>query len=123
MNAQPSPLGATPRKLLHVGCGPSTKRDTTPAFDTPLWHEIRLDINPEVQPDVVGTMLDMQAVPDASIDAIFSSHNIEHLYPHDVPRALSGMRRLPYFDLWALCTKQGVPEAELRALAGNYLPR
>jgi predicted SAM-dependent methyltransferase len=37
-----------------------------------------------VQPDVVGTMTDMSAVATGSIDAIVSSHNIEHLYPHEV---------------------------------------
>ena len=28
---------------------------------------------------MLGTMTDMNAVDDASVDAVFSSHNIEHL--------------------------------------------
>ena len=47
-----------------------------------------------VNPDIVGTMTDMSAVPDTSVDAIFSSHNIEHLYPHDVPKALTEFKRV-----------------------------
>ena len=51
--------------------------------------ELRLDIDASVQPDVVGTTTDMSAVADGSVDALFSSHNIEHLYPHEVALALA----------------------------------
>lgn len=80
--------------VLHVGCGP---RDASPLhaiFRQPGWQELRLDIDPAVQPDIVGSMTDMQAVPDASVDAIWSSHNIEHLEAHDVARALTEFRRV-----------------------------
>jgi SAM-dependent methyltransferase len=88
------------KTFLHVGCGPQyfdsvTKIPNRPiGFDVESWHELRLDINPEVRPDVVGTMTDMSAVPSASVDAIFSSHNIEHLYPHEVPIALAEFKRV-----------------------------
>lgn len=58
------------------------------------WSEIRLDIDPSAQPDIVGTMTDMSNVESASVDAIYSSHNIEHLYPHDVPVALLEFKRV-----------------------------
>ena len=80
--------------FLHVGCGQNTKVRTTRAFNTPEWTELRLDIDPAVVPDIVGTMTDMRAVADASVDAIYSSHNIEHLYPHEVPLALAEFRRV-----------------------------
>jgi len=80
--------------LLHIGCGPKRKDKTTAAFNTPDWHEIRLDIDPCVQPDVIGTMTDLSAVASESVDAIFSSHNIEHLYPHEVPLALAEFLRV-----------------------------
>ena len=50
-----------------MGCGPKHK-DRTP-FATQNWREIRLDIDCGVQPDVIGTMTDMKAVVDASVDA------------------------------------------------------
>jgi SAM-dependent methyltransferase len=84
----------TEHTLLHVGCGPSRKADTTQAFNTPAWRELRLDIDPSVEPDIIGTMTDMSAVADRSVDAIFSSHNIEHLYPFEVPVALREFRRV-----------------------------
>jgi SAM-dependent methyltransferase len=36
----------------------------------------------------------MSAVKSASVDAIYSSHNIEHLYPHDIPLALAEFLRV-----------------------------
>ena len=80
--------------LLHIGCGPKRKDKTTKGFNTPEWTEIRLDIDPSVSPDVTGTMTDMSAVASESVDAIFSSHNIEHLYPHEVPVALKEFLRV-----------------------------
>ena len=68
--------------FLHVGCGPKRKEKTTRGFNTPNWAEIRLDIDPSAAPDITGTMTDMSGVASASVDAVFSSHNIEHLYPH-----------------------------------------
>lgn len=88
------------KTFLHVGCGPLhrdpvTQQPSRPqGFDLNSWHELRLDINPAVNPDVVGTMTDMSAVPTGSVDAIFSSHNIEHLYPHEVPIALAEFKRV-----------------------------
>lgn len=80
--------------FLHIGCGPKYKDRTTPGFNTDAWREVRLDIDPTVAPDVVGSMLDMAAVASGSVDAIFSSHNIEHLYPHEVSVALAEFRRV-----------------------------
>jgi predicted SAM-dependent methyltransferase len=82
------------KSFLHVGCGRKRKDRTTRGLNTSEWSEIRLDIDASVQPDVIGTMTDMSAVATASVDAVFSSHNIEHLYPHEVPLALSEFLRV-----------------------------
>ena len=88
--------------FLHVGCGPQNQSRTP--FAGKNWREIRLDIDQAVQPDVTGTMTDMKDVDDASVDAIFSSHNIEHLYPHEVPLALQEFRRVLKPDGFVLLT-------------------
>jgi len=80
--------------FLHVGCGQKSKSKTTRGFANDAWTEVRFDINPDAKPDIVGTMLDMASVKTASMDAIFSSHNIEHLYPHEVPVALNEFKRV-----------------------------
>ncbi len=82
------------KTFLHVGCGPKYKNRTTAGFNTPDWHELRFDIDRSVNPDLVGTMTNMSAVESESVDAVFSSHNIEHLYPHDVPVALAEFKRV-----------------------------
>ena len=80
--------------FLHVGCGRLRKAQTTQGFDTPDWTEVRLDIDPAVKPDIVGTLTDISAVAEASMDGLYSSHNIEHLYPHEVPVALAEFHRV-----------------------------
>lgn len=82
------------KTFLHVGCGPKHKDETTGGFNTDEWTELRLDINEDVAPDIVGTILDMSAVADGAVDALFSYHNIEHVYAHEVPIALAEFRRV-----------------------------
>lgn len=82
------------KTFLHVGCGPKRKDQTTRGFNSPDWNELRLDIDASVKPDIIGTMTDMSAVASESVDAIFSSHNIEHLYPHEVEVALKEFTRV-----------------------------
>lgn len=83
------------RQFLHVGCGPVETCPWLPkAFKSPEWKEIRLDIDERVNPDVVASMTDMPNVATASVDAIFSSHNIEHLMFHEVRQALSEFYRV-----------------------------
>ena len=90
--------------FLHVGCGPKRKERTTRGFNTAAWSEIRLDIDPSVSPDVIGTMTDMASVSSGSVNAVFSSHNIEHLYPHEVPLALAEFMRVLTSDGFAVIT-------------------
>lgn len=92
------------RNFLHVGCGPKHKNQTTKGFNSAEWEEKRLDIDAAVKPDVVGTMTDMSAVSSGSMQGIFSSHNIEHLYPHEVPVALAEFFRVLADDGFAVIT-------------------
>ena len=83
------------RRLLHIGCGPRHQANTHPTFHDPgQWAETRLDIDPNAKPDIVASMTDMSMIDREQFDAIFSSHNLEHLYPHDVPTALAEFRRV-----------------------------
>ena len=81
------------KTVLNVGCGPRGRPHGFAGFDQG-WTELRLDIDPAVAPDVVGTMTDLAAVATGSVDAVVSSHNIEHLYPHEVPLALAEFVRV-----------------------------
>jgi predicted SAM-dependent methyltransferase len=85
---------STEQVFLHVGCGPLSKPHTTQTLAGPGWREVRLDIDPRMMPDILGTMTDMTGVATASVDAVFSSHNIEHLFAHEVPVALAEFSRV-----------------------------
>ncbi len=122
------------KTFLHIGCGPKRKNQTTRGFNTDEWTELRFDIDESVNPDIVGTMLDMSAVSDASVDAVFSSHNIEHLYPHEVPLALAEFKRvlkpggfvvITCPDLQSVCAlvaEDKLTEAAYTAPAGPITP-
>ena len=97
-------MALTMRSFLHVGCGPKHKDRTTAAFASPDWLEIRFDIDPNAKPDLVGTMTDMSAVQTGAVQAVYSSHNIEHLYPHEVPSALAEFYRVLNEDGVAVIT-------------------
>jgi predicted SAM-dependent methyltransferase len=120
------------KTFLHVGCGHKHKDRTTKALLT--WNELRFDIDESVKPDLVGTMTDMSSVPSESVDAVFSSHNIEHLYPHEVPVALSeflrvlkpeGIAVITCPDLKSVCTliaEDKLTDAAYTSPAGPIAP-
>jgi len=92
------------KKFLHVGCGQATKARTTPGLNTDAWQEVRFDIDKDCAPDIVGTIVDMSGVATGSMDAIFSSHNIEHVYPHEAPLAIREFARVLTDDGFVVLT-------------------
>ena len=91
------------RRLLHVGCGPQNKWSLK-GFATHEWEEVRLDIAAGVKPDIIGKLTDMGAAPRRSFDAVFSAHNIEHVFAHEVPLALGEFHRVLKRDGFAVVT-------------------
>lgn len=92
-----------PKQVLHVGCGSATIERMTSGFRQG-WKEIRFDINPSVNPDLVGTITDMAAVTDESVDAVYSSHNVEHVYSYQVASVLKEFRRVLKSDGFLVVT-------------------
>ena len=90
--------------VLNVGAGPRVSGKLHVGFASGHWREIRLDIDPAVDPDIVSSATDLSQFGDASLDAIWSSHNIEHLYAHEVPVALAEFVRVLRPDGFALIT-------------------
>ena len=46
----------------------------------------------------------MSAIEDAFVDAVFSSHNIEHLFVHEIPAALAEFKRVLTPDGFVIIT-------------------
>jgi SAM-dependent methyltransferase len=108
------------RLVLHVGCGPPVEDNLHERFRTPEWRELRLDIDPLVRPDIVGSMVDMgDVVPSASVDAVWSSHNIEHVFAHEVPRVFGEFLRVLRPGGFALVTTPDLQRAAERIASGR----
>ena len=83
------------RRVLHVGCGAPNPAKLPEAFFPPgAWSELRLDIDPGVDPDIVASITEMPMVATGSVDAVWSAHNLEHLASHEVPVALAEFHRV-----------------------------
>ena len=95
--------------VLHVGCG---REQVHSLFRDGRWRELRLDIDATVAPDIVASLTDMQTVADMSMDAVYSSHNLEHLYAHEVPVGLREFLRVLKPTGFALI---GVPDLQAAA--------
>jgi SAM-dependent methyltransferase len=91
-------------KFLHVGCGRMTKANATAGFNTDDWREVRFDVDPDCAPDIIGTIVDMSGVPGDSFDAVYSSHNLEHVYPHEVPHVIREFSRVLNGDGFVVLT-------------------
>jgi SAM-dependent methyltransferase len=88
------PLGDPPggrKTILNIGCGMKGENALPAEYQTPTWREIRIDIDPNVQPDIVA---DMTHLGQVKADAIWSSHQLEHLAAHEVMVALEECRRV-----------------------------
>jgi SAM-dependent methyltransferase len=92
----PAQSAAASRKkiVLNVGCGYPARQGLHTSFHGDEWREVRLDIDSGVSPDIVCSITDMQPVGTGSIDAVWSSHNLEHLQRHEVPKALDEFMRV-----------------------------
>lgn len=120
------------KTVLHVGCCPYNPAKLHKTFHGPGWRELRLDIDPRVAPDIVASMTVLPLAGQA-VDAVSSSHGLEHLCAQEVAVALGEFHRVlkpdgftaktlgnalvhagfaqarvsrSGFDLWALATKQ-----------------
>lgn len=86
------PAAATSWVFANVGCGPRGSVETPAFFNS--WRELRVDVDPRVEPDVIGDLTDLSALADNSLDALYGAHCLEHLYLHEVPRALTEFWRV-----------------------------
>lgn len=107
------------KKYLHVGCGASNQSRLLNIFPEAEWQEVRLDIDPSVKPDIVASMTDMSVVETQSFDALFSSHNLEHLYPHEVAVALSEFYRVLNVGGMAIIRVPNIQDVAEEVAKGN----
>ena len=118
-------------KLLHIGCGRQTKENLPAVLSQ--FKEIRLDIDESVDPDVVADMRDLSMFEDESFDVIYSFHNMEYLFFHEVLSALiewhrilkpKGLAVIMCSDLKSVCefvAKKGLTDPLYRTRNGSII--
>jgi SAM-dependent methyltransferase len=97
------------KTLLHVGAGYSPKSSLPSLFGG--WTEVRVDIDPETRPDIIASMTQMPSVDAASVDAIWSSHSLEHITAGEVKIALGEWMRVLKPDGFAFVTLPDLTQA------------
>jgi SAM-dependent methyltransferase len=80
------------RVLVNLGSGPREAISLPAYFND--WKQLRVDVDPSVEPDIVADLTDLSPIPDNHADAVWASHCIEHLYEHQVMTALNEFRRV-----------------------------
>lgn len=75
------------RTVLIAGCGEEGRQ-----WAEQGWSVVRLDIEPRTNPDIVASMTDLGDI--GPYDAVACNNALEHLYPHQVHRALSEFHRV-----------------------------
>ena len=78
--------------FINAGCG-SPQNSRLPVFFR-KWRQVRVDVDPGMQPDVVANIADLSVIPDGTADAVWSAHCVEHLFAYQVPMALAEFRRV-----------------------------
>ncbi|WP_407495230.1 class I SAM-dependent methyltransferase [Pseudooceanicola sp. MF1-13] len=103
------------KTLLHIGCGPKRLKHL-PSYFQSGWTEVRLDIDPSVNPDITASITDLSGVEKGAYDAVWSSHNIEHLFHHEAIEMVKQVRQLLTPDGWFVVTCPDIKSAMRHAL-------
>ena len=103
------------KSLLHIGCGPK-RLEHLPAYFHQGWKEVRLDIDPAVEPDIIASIADLGDVEANAYDAVWSSHNIEHLFHHEAQRMTAQIQNVLRKNGWLIVTCPDIKTAMEHAL-------
>jgi hypothetical protein len=110
---------ARQKVVVNVGCGPSLVLTRTALFND--WRQLRVDIEESVNPDIIADLTDLSPIPTGRADAIWSSHCLEHLYQHQVPRAISEFHRVIADDGFAVVLVPDLQAVADRIVADKFL--
>ena len=104
--------------LVNVGCGPSLVVTRTALFEG--WRQLRVDIEESVNPDVIADLTDLSPIQSGSMDALWSSHCVEHLYQSQVPGALEEFHRVLADDGFAVILVPDLQSVAERIVADKF---
>jgi SAM-dependent methyltransferase len=79
---------------LNLGSGHSRLKDLMFTDDLLNHKEIRVDLDESCNPDIISNIEDLPQIKNESVDLVYSSHSLEHIYFHKVPQCLSEWHRV-----------------------------
>lgn len=82
----------SPPVFVNLGSGPRTAAALPQLFAG--WRELRVDVEPAARPDLVADITDLSPIGTDSVDGVWCSHCLEHIYAHQVDAALGEMSRI-----------------------------
>ena len=100
------------KRVLLAGSGPR-ENSLDLKWKTEGFEPINLDIDPRNKPDIVASMINMGEI--GTFEVIYCCHALEHLYPHEVSKALSEFLRVLSADGTAMIMVpdlEGVPATD-----------
>lgn len=93
MNTAASPIQQQ-KVFLNIGCGSVGTQRMPATLQQPEWQHVRIDMDESVNPDIVASFADLHMIETSSVDAIWSSHSLEHMPWHEVELALAEATRV-----------------------------
>jgi SAM-dependent methyltransferase len=105
------------RRLLNVG-GQSRAIPLPSAYAT--FEQVLLDLDPNGGADIVLDVRELTSLEPQQFDAVYCSHNLEHVRQHEVPVVLAGFRHVlkpgglaqiivpDLQELMLICVQQGI---------------
>lgn len=82
------------RVKLLVNLGSGVKGSARLPAMFAAWRELRIDVDAKVAPDILADTTDLSSIESGSVDAVWSSHCLEHVYLHQVGKAVSEAYRI-----------------------------
>ena len=55
---------------------------------------VNIDINPDTKPDIVANVVCLNMYADGTVDEVVCSHGLEHLFPHELVKAVKEIHRV-----------------------------
>jgi SAM-dependent methyltransferase len=68
--------------VLNVGSGKVSVKSQSSLFND--WKELKVDLDNSTNPDIISDIRNLKEIENNSIDAIWASHVIEHMYYQDL---------------------------------------
>jgi predicted SAM-dependent methyltransferase/predicted O-methyltransferase YrrM len=86
--------------VLNIGCGKTKLEYQSRHFLN--WKEVRVDAFENDTADLITSIVDLNKVPNESVDCVWASHVVEHNYWHDLPNVFNNILRVLKSDGFAV---------------------